>query len=160
MSKFPVVQFLPTHCWACGRVALAPRDPADTIALSCVHCGGAAVVVPGPSFATHEQAAFAELSSAARGAHLRPAEAQRITLDIERALAQGEQWATLERLSVRLPRLSPLLPALVGSPARQARALRMLETILNALMTTQRSGTVSVVPQPHEAFGGSLKRGG
>jgi hypothetical protein len=42
--------------------------------------------------------------------------------------------------------LAELAPQLVESPARQARALRMLETILNALSIPGKSMSLSTAP--------------
>ena len=56
------------------------------------------------------------------------------------------QPGTYARLTKRFPSLAELLPQLVDSPARQARALRMLETILNALSIPGKSLSLSTVP--------------
>jgi len=69
----------------------------------------------------------------ARYAELRPAEAQRVCIEIETGLARADQPGTYARLTQRFPSLSQLAPQQKTRPARQARALRMLETILNAL---------------------------
>jgi len=127
-------------------VALSkPVDDSD--AVTCA-CGGVALVVPGPSFAEHEVALFDWLTQVARYAQLRPAEAQRICIEIETGLGRADQPGTYARLSKRFPSLVELLPQLAGSPARLARALRMLETILNALSIPGKSLSLSRPPLP------------
>jgi hypothetical protein len=140
------VQFLPTHCRDCGAIALAPRSVQNQVAAPCAACGGQAFVVPGPSFGAHETALFDWLTQVARYAQLRPAEAQRLCIDIEMGLASADQPATYDRLTKRFPSLAELAPQLVDSPARQARALRMLETILNALAIPGKSLSLSTAP--------------
>jgi hypothetical protein len=139
------VQFLPTHCRACGAVALAERSVVDQATAQC-ECGDQAFVVPGPSFAEHEVALFDWLTLVARYAQLRPAEAQRVCIEIEMGLASADQPGTYARLTQRFPSLAELAPQLVDSPARQARALRMLETILNALSIPGKSLSLSTAP--------------
>jgi hypothetical protein len=147
MIKVSHVQLLPTHCRACGAVALAPRSVQNQVAEACA-CGGQAFVVPGPSFAQHEVALFDWLVQVARYAQLRPAEAQRVCIEIETGLAAADQPGTFARLTVRFPSLTELMPQLVDSPARLARALRMLETILNALSIPGKSLSLSSAPVP------------
>ena len=106
-------------------------------------------MVPGPSFAQHEVALFEWLVQVARYAQLRPAEAQRVCIEIETGLASADQPGTFARLTVRFPSLAELMPQLVDSPARQARALRMLETILNALSIPGKSLSLSSAPVAH-----------
>jgi hypothetical protein len=145
MTKVGHVQFVPTHCRACGAVTLATRMAPDQAAAPC-DCGGTAFVVPGPSFAEHEVALFDWLTKVARYAQLRPAEAQRVCIEIETGLARADQPGTFARLTERFPSLAELAPQLVDSPARQARALRMLETILNALSIPGKSLSLSTAP--------------
>jgi xanthine dehydrogenase iron-sulfur cluster and FAD-binding subunit A len=102
--------------------------------------------VPGPSFAEHEVALFEWLVIVARYAELRPAEAQRVCIEIEMGLASADQPGTYARLTQRFPSLAELAPQLLESPARQARALRMLETILNALSIPGKSMSLSTAP--------------
>ena len=147
MTKVSPVQLLPTHCRACGAVTLATRSVQNQVAELCA-CGGQAFVVPGPSFAQHEVALFDWLVEVARYAQLRPAEAQRVCIEIEMGLARADQPGTYARLTERFPSLVELSPQLVDSPARQARALRMLETILNALSIPGKSLTLSSAPIP------------
>jgi hypothetical protein len=139
------VQFLPTHCRACGAVALAERSVVDQATAPC-ECGDEGFVVPGPSFAEHEVALFDWLTLVARYAQLRPAEAQRVCIEIEMGLASADQPGTYARMTERFPSLAELAPQLVDSPARQARALRMLETILNALSIPGKSLSLSSAP--------------
>lgn len=103
-------------------------------------------MVPGPSFATHEVALFDWLVIVARYAQLRPAEAQRICTEIEMGLASADQPGTYARVMERFPSLEQLLPQLQESPARQARVLRMLETILNALSIMGKSQSLTTSP--------------
>jgi hypothetical protein len=145
MTKVSGVQLLPTHCRACGAVTLARRDVQNQVASPCA-CGGEAIVVPGPSFADHEVALFDWLTKVARYAQLRPAEAQRVCIEIETGLASADQPGTYARLTQRFPSLAELAPQLVDSPARLARALRMLETILNALSIPGKSLSLSTAP--------------
>jgi len=147
MTKVLSVQFLPTHCRACGAVALAERSAVNQATAQC-ECGDQAFVVPGPSFAEHEVALFDWLTVVARYAQLRPAEAQRVCIEIEMGLASADQPGTYARLSERFPSLEELAPQLVDSPARQARALRMLETILNALSIPGKSMSLPTAPIP------------
>lgn len=141
------VQFLPTHCRSCGAVALVTRSTQNDAAAPC-SCGGTGFVVPGPSFADHEVALFDWLVKVARYAELRPAEAQRVCMEIETGLARADQPGTYARLTKRFPSLSELLPQVADSPARMARALRMLETILNALSIPGKSLSLSTAPVP------------
>jgi len=104
------------------------------------------LVVPGPRFAEHEVALFDWLTQVARYAQLRPAEAQRICIEIETGLARADQPGTYSRLTQRFPSLAELAPQLADSPARLARALRMLETILNALSIPGKSLSLSSAP--------------
>ena len=145
MAKVSLVQLLPTHCRACGAVSLAERDVQNQIAAPC-SCGGQAFVVPGPSFAEHEVPLFDWLTQVARYAQLRPAEAQRVCIEIEMGLARADQPGTFARLTERFPSLNQLTPQLVDSPARQARTLRMLETILNALSIPGKSLSLATAP--------------
>jgi hypothetical protein len=145
MTKVSFVQFVPTHCRACGAVVLARRDDQVDGCGACA-CGGQAFVVPGPTFATHEVALFDWLVLVARYAQLRPAEAQRVCIEIEMGLASADQPGTFARLTERFPSLAQLAPQLAESPARQARALRMLETILNALSIPGKSLSLSTAP--------------
>lgn len=103
-------------------------------------------MVPGPSFGQHEVALFDWLTQVARYAQLRPAEAQRLCIDIEMGLASADQPGTFARLSKRFPSLVELAPQLADSPARLARALRMLETILNALSIPGKSLSLPTSP--------------
>ena len=148
MTKVLAVQFLPTHCRYCGAIALATRGALSDSSMAC-GCGGEAFAVPGPKFAEHEVALFEWLVQVARYAQLRPAEAQRVCLEIEDGLASGDQPGTYERLTRRFPSLEQLAPQLADSPARQARALRMLETILNALSIPGKSLSLSLAPLVH-----------
>jgi len=127
-------------------VALAPRIAEEQVEAPCSACGGQAFVVPGPSFGEHEQTLFNALTVMARGAQLRPAEAQRLCIDIEMGLARADQAGTLELVENRLPELSHVAPRLGNSPALQARTLRMLETILNALTIPKKSMSMPVAP--------------
>ena len=145
MTKVHSVQFLPTHCRACGTVTLVTRSAPDQAAAAC-SCGGTAFVVPGPSFAEHEVALFEWLVKVARYAQLRPAEAQRVCIEIETGLGSADQPGTYARMTKRFPSLSELLPQLADSPARMARALRMLETILNALSIPGKSLSLATAP--------------
>jgi xanthine dehydrogenase iron-sulfur cluster and FAD-binding subunit A len=129
-------------------VALATRSTHQDAAAPC-GCGGTAFVVPGPSFAEHEVALFDWLVKVARYAELRPAEAQRVCIEIETGLARADQPGTYARLTERFPSLGELRPQLADSPARMARTLRMLETILNALAIPGKSMTLSTAPLPH-----------
>jgi hypothetical protein len=103
-------------------------------------------VVPGPSFGEHEQTLFDALTVLARRSELRPAEAQRLCIAIEMGLAQTDQMGTLEQVTRRLPELTHMVPRLWDSPAIQARTLRMLETILNALSIPKKSMSMQVAP--------------
>ena len=145
MTKVLAVQFLPTHCRYCGAIALVTRGALSDSAMAC-SCGGQALVVPGPKFAEHEVALFDWLVKVARYAQLRPAEAQRVCLEIEMGLASGDQPGTYARLTRRFPALAQLAPQLADSPALQARALRMLETILNGLSIPGKSLSLSTAP--------------
>jgi hypothetical protein len=69
-----------------------------------------------------------------------------LCIDIEMGLARGDQLGMLERLSDRFPELSVVAQLLANSPARQARTLRMLETILNALCSPRKSLSMPVMP--------------
>jgi len=126
---------------------LVTRGAEDQAAAPCA-CGGTAFVVPGPSFAEHEVALFDWLVKVARYAQLRPAEAQRVCMEIETGLARADQPRTYARLTERFPSLDELYPQLADSPARMARALRMLETILNALAIPGKSLSLSTAPFP------------
>jgi len=148
MTKVLDVQFLPTHCRYCGAIGLARRVALSDSSVACV-CGGQAFVVPGPRFAEHEVALFDWLVKVARYAQLRPAEAQRVCIEIEAGLSNADQPGTYERLTRRFPSLEQLAPQLADSPARQARALRMLETILNALSIPGKSLSLSTAPIAH-----------
>lgn len=145
MIKVYGVQLLPTHCRACGAVILSRRDVQNQVAAAC-GCGGQAFVVPGPSYAEHEVELFDWLVKVARYAQLRPAEAQRVCMEIETGLASADQPGTFGRLTQRFPSLAELALQLVDSPARLARALRMLETILNALSIPGKSLSLSTAP--------------
>lgn len=127
-------------------MALSPRGAQDQVTAQCGGCGGDATVVPGPSFGEHEAALFDWLTQVARYAQLRPAEAQRVCIEIEMGLASADQPATYARLTNRFPSLAELLPQLADSPARLARALRMLETILNALSIPGKSLSLPTSP--------------
>lgn len=129
-------------------MALAIRSTQQQAAAPC-GCGGTAFVVPGPSFAEHEVALFDWLVKVARYAQLRPAEAQRVCMEIETGLARADQPGTYARLTERFPSLSELRPQLADSPARMARVLRMLETILNALAIPAKSLSLSTAPIPN-----------
>jgi hypothetical protein len=140
------VQLLPTHCRGCGAIALTPLTTPNQVQALCASCGQLATVVPGPRFGEHERQLFGELTALARSAELRPAEAQRLCIDIEMGLATTDQLGTLERVSRRFPQLTRAVPRLLDSPALQARTLRMLETILNALSSPSKSLTLPVAP--------------
>jgi hypothetical protein len=144
----PCVQFLPTHCRHCGAICLAALSERDVAVAACPACAEEANVVPGPRFGAHEVQLFAQLTQAARSAELRPAEAQRLCIEIERALASADQPSTLERLQQRLPQLAKVAPYWADSPARAARLLRMLETIFNALSIPSKSVTLPRMPVP------------
>jgi tRNA G26 N,N-dimethylase Trm1 len=142
------VQLVPTHCRGCGAIGLSSRAGQAQVEGECSACGGVAVVVPGPSFGAHEQALFQQLTGVARRAQLRPAEAQRLCIDIEMGLARADQEGTLAQLAERLPELGQAAARLGDSSALQARALRMLETILNALTIPKKSLSMPVAPVP------------
>ena len=73
--------------------------------------------MPGPSFGQHEVALFDWLTQVARYAQLRPAEAQRLCIDIEMGLASADQPGTFGRLSKRFPSLLELARyAIAGAP--------------------------------------------
>jgi hypothetical protein len=144
---FSGVQLLPTHCRACGVVTLSARTHPTELEAACGACGkDAATVVPGPSFGEHERPLFDWLVGVGRRAHLRPAEAQRHCFDIESGMARADQPGTFERLADRFVELQALAPQLEGSPARLARALRMLETVFNALSIPAKSLSLPTVP--------------
>lgn len=143
---FSGVQFLPTHCRACGVVTLSPRSSSLEPSAACAACAKDASVVPGPSFGEHERPLFDWLVGVGRRAHLRPAEAQRLCYEIETDMARADQAGSFERLSLRFVELKALAPQLEGSPARLARALRMLETIFNALSIPARSMSLPAMP--------------
>ena len=146
---FSGVQFLPTHCRACGAVALSARSISNQVAAPCASCGDQAFVVPGPSFGEHERPLFDWLVGVGRRAQLRPAEAQRWCVEIEMGIAGGDQPGTFSRLSQRFAELKALAPQLDESPARLARALRMLETIFNALAIPGKSMSLPIMPAVH-----------
>lgn len=146
VTMFSGVQFLPTHCRACGVVTLSPRSSSPEPAAACAACGKDASVVPGPSFGEHERPLFDWLVGVGRRAHLRPAEAQRLCFDIETDMARADQAGGFERLCLRFGELKALAPQLEGSSARLARALRMLETIFNALSIPARSMSLPAMP--------------
>jgi hypothetical protein len=104
------------------------------------------MVLPGPSFSPHERPLFDWLVGVARRAHMRPAEAQRLCFEIEAGMARADQPGTYERLSQRIGELKALAPQLEESPARLARALRMIETILNAVSIPTKSLSLPTVP--------------
>lgn len=147
MTKVVGVQFVPTHCRACGVVGLLRKSAAAKGGAPCA-CGSESAVVTGPHFGEHEVALFEWLVKVARHAQLRPAEAQRVCIEIEMGLASADQPGTFARLAARFPSLTELAPQLEASPARQARALRMLETILNALSIPSKSLSLSSAPVP------------
>ena len=142
---FSAVQFLPTHCRACGAVALTVRTQPDQQVALC-SCGHEAAAVPGPNFGEHELPLFDWLVGVVRRANLRPAEAQRLCIEIETGIARGDQPGTFSGLAQRFAELKALAPQLEGSPARLARALRMLETICNALSIPARSMSLPSMP--------------
>ncbi len=121
MTMVSAVQLLPTHCRSCGAVTLSARDVQNQVAAPCA-CGGQAFVVPGPSFAEHEVALFDWLVKVSRYAQLRPAEAQRVCIEIEMGLASATSPGTYARLAQRFPSLTELAPQLVDSSARLAPA--------------------------------------
>ena len=148
---FSGVQLLPTHCRACGVITLSARtEPSESAAAepaaACAACGKPATVVPGPSFGEHERPLFDWLVGVARRAHMSPAEAQRLCFEIESGMARADQPGTFERLSQRFDELKALAPQLEGSPARLARALRMLETIFNGVSIPAKSLSLPAVP--------------
>lgn len=102
--------------------------------------------MPGPTFGVHEQPLFDALTALARRSQLRPAEAQRLCIEIEMGLARTDQLGTLEVIMQRFPALPAIAPRLMESPALQARTLRMLETILNALCSPSKSLTLPSAP--------------
>lgn len=140
------MQLLPTHCRSCGAVALAPLTTPNQAQALCAACGQIASVVPGPRFGEHERQLFAGLTAMVRSAQLRPAEAQRLCIDIETGLAGADQLGTLQKVAPRFPTLVGTVPRLLHSPALQARTLRMLETILNALSSPAKSMSLPVAP--------------
>lgn len=105
-------------------------------------------MVPGPNFGVHEQQLFDQLTAMVRRAELRPAEAQRLGIDIEMGLALADQQGTLDLIVRRIPSLSAMKSRLGDSAALQARTLRMLETILNALTIPKKSMSMAVAPVP------------
>jgi hypothetical protein len=125
---------------------LVARAAHDQVEACCSACGGQALVVPGPSFGEHEQTLFDALTVLARRSELRPAEAQRLCVEIEMGLARTDQAGTLEQVARRLPELAHMVPRLWDSSAIQARTLRMLETILNALSIPKKSVSMAVPP--------------
>jgi hypothetical protein len=121
------------------------REVPEQVVARCT-CGDDAIVVPGPKFSEHELPLFDWLVGVARRAQLRAAEAQRLCLEVETGIARGDQPGAFLRLSERLTELKALAPQLDGSPARLARALRMLETICNALCIPARSMSLPAMP--------------
>ncbi|HKY34337.1 MAG TPA: hypothetical protein VJN18_00225 [Polyangiaceae bacterium] len=142
------MQLLPAHCRACGSVFLAARTSVDQVEAPCSGCGCQAQVAAGPSFGEHEQTLFEALTTLVRRSGLRTAEAQRLCIDIEMGLAHTDHLGTLQRVTRRLPELAHMVPRLGDSPAIQARTLRMLETILNALSIPKKSVSVSIPLSP------------
>lgn len=140
------MQLLPTHCRHCGAIALAPLTTPNQIQAPCGECRQLASVVPGPRFGEHERQLFRELVALARRAQLRPAEAQRLCIEIEMGLARTDHLGTLQLVAPRFPQLVGTVPRLLHSPALQARTLRMLETILNALSSPSKSLTMPAAP--------------
>jgi hypothetical protein len=61
-------------------------------------------------------------------------------------LARTDHLGTLQLVAPRFPQLVHTVPRLLHSPALQARTLRMLETILNALSSPSKSLTLPAAP--------------
>jgi hypothetical protein len=133
MSRIPGV------CTACQRLSLFSARGLGEIP-DCPRCGGSLRAVPGCSFAEGDLALFQELSDVV--AELAPLDANRLAIEVERALWSGALSNTFEALSVRWPALTPLVLVTGSNHARQRHILRHLKTIFDGLASLR----------PREAF--------
>jgi hypothetical protein len=145
---------LPTVCDGCARVTLTPFTGSDGHPPDCPHCGGARSVVPSCNYAQADVALFDELSEAVTGGLAQP-EAQRLGLEVSRALWSGAGTEILDVVAARWTSLMPLVLVTGGSQSNQRRVLLMLKTIFDAVSLTRRSGIM-----PAAGTGALLSRGG
>jgi hypothetical protein len=125
-------------------IAEAQRDP-----LTCTACGADVRVVPGCSYSALDREHFQELSDIVAQANLTPMEAHNHAADARRALASGDYSHQLEKATIRVLGLLPLVAAAGKNLAAQRRMLLRLQTIFEALSTARRrSAEYPAVPTP------------
>lgn len=135
---------LPTICDGCGRVTLSLFAGSVAGTPGCAHCGGPRRVVPSCSYTDADVPLFEELSEAVSDG-LGPFEAQRLGLELNRALWSGTTAEIFDALAARWTSLMPLVLVTGRNEAHQRRVLLMLKTIFDALSSARRSAAVATV---------------
>lgn len=138
------MSYLPTICDSCARVALAPFTSVAHAVPACGYCGGARRVVPSCSYVERDVELFEELSGAV-GEGLGPFDAQRLGIEVSRALWSGNVGEIFNTLGARWVSLVPLVLVTGKNEGQQRRILLMLKTIFEAVALTRRSGTIRAV---------------
>lgn len=98
--------------------------------------------MPSCSYAESDVALFDELSEAVTDG-LSPLEAQRVGIELSRALWSGMSTETFDALAARWASLMPLVLVMGNNQAQRRRVLLMLKTIFEAVSLSRRSGTVA-----------------
>jgi hypothetical protein len=138
-------------------VSLVVFNGVDTTTLDCPHCGGTRRVVPSCSYTSGDVELFEELSETVSRA-LSPVDAQRLAVEVSRALWSGSPAELFNALAVRWPSLVPLVVVTGKNRPGQHRVLLMLKSIFEALALTRRSGMMEAVRDPSDADASGSRR--
>lgn len=146
------MSYLVTVCDGCQTVALAAVAGFRAQPRACEGCEHPLRVVPSRMFQEDERTLFEELSVAISDGCLSSGEAHALNRLVTRAVAEGTYTACWEVLTNRLPALLSRQFVLGGNPCANEKALQLVRTILDAVSTTRRSGTMPAlgVDVPHK----------
>jgi len=139
------MRFIPTHCEACSRTALARQDSIVNGSAPCPDCGARARTLPGESYAAEDVSLFEELRSVLAQAQISPTNAAALRAELA-GRTSLDAGRGMRRLSHLVPALGLLELIVPGRPATLRKAEGMLATLLDGLARARtRSGTMSAV---------------
>jgi hypothetical protein len=77
------MRMIPTHCLACGRLALRPDAAIAPDGLSACECGAAAHTVPGPTYAASDVPLFDAIAYSLRSAGVNWLNAKHLSIGLQ-----------------------------------------------------------------------------
>ena len=129
---------LPTLCWDCNRVLLAPVGALVDGRTECRVCSGSARVVPGASFNANDRALFDELSQVVAESSVRPFEAAGLAQELNEVCgpAPTVRCSKARRAAAGI---AAVQAAAGNRSGAQRRALYMMNLIFDTLATARTS---------------------